>query len=223
MRLLDIGCGWGSLARYAAEHYGCEVVGLTVSQNQAKKARQLCQGLPIEILLQDYREFAKTCKRPFDAIVSVGMFEHVGSKNYRAYMEVAHRLLTDGGLQMVHTIGRDTSTRPGGDDPWILQYIFPNGQLPALAQIAAAAESLFVVEDVHNFGPYYDLTLMSWHKNFQQHWPSISKQGDQYDERFKRMWEYFLTSCAASFRQRRFQLWQVVFAKNPRAIYEPVR
>lgn len=119
-------------------------------------------------------------------------------------MEVVHRLLTDGGLQMVHTIGRGTSTRPGDDDPWILKYIFPNGQLPGLAQIAAAAEGLFIVEDVHNFGPYYDLTLMSWHKNFQEHWPSLSKDGDQYDERFKRTWEYFLISCAASFRLRRF-------------------
>ncbi|HET20225.1 MAG TPA: cyclopropane fatty acyl phospholipid synthase [Chromatiales bacterium] len=204
-RVLDIGCGWGSFARFAAERHGVEVVGVTISREQAELGRELCQGLPVELRLQDYRELDET----FDHIVSLGMFEHVGHKNYRTYLEVAHRCLRDEGLFLLHTIGKPRSGTP--TDPWIDRYIFPNGELPAMAQVAKAAEGLFLIEDVHNFGADYDTTLMAWHRNFEAAWPDFA---ERYGERFHRMWRYYLLSCAGAFRARDVQLWQIVFAKQ---------
>ena len=205
MKVLDIGCGWGSFALYAAEHYGVEVVGITVSKEQVTLANERGQGLPVTFRLQDYRDVTE----PFDRIVSLGMFEHVGYKNYRDYMKAAARCLKDDGLFLLHTIGwikSETSL-----DPWIHKYIFPNGMLPSLAQISKASEELFVMEDIHSFGTDYDKTLMAWHENFEEHWPELK---DKYDERFYRMWRYYLLVCAGSFRARKNQLWQIVFSKN---------
>jgi cyclopropane-fatty-acyl-phospholipid synthase len=204
-RVLDIGCGWGSFARYAAEHYGVQVVGITISREQAKLAQALCGDLPVEIRVQDYREV----KERFDHIVSVGMFEHVGRKNYRAYMEVAARCLRPDGLFLLHTIGKNlTNSTP---DPWIDKYIFPNGDLPSLAQISESVEDVFVLEDVHNFGPDYDRTLMAWFENFDAAWPRFR---EAYGERFYRMWKYYLLSCAGAFRARDIQLWQLVLSPS---------
>jgi len=206
MRVLDIGCGWGSFMAYAAEHYGVECVGLTISKEQAEYGKQIMQsGLPVEFRLQDYRDEHEQ----FDRIVSIGMFEHVGRKNYREYMQVANRCLKDDGLFLLHTIGKDV--RNTSPDPWIDKYIFPNGELPALSQVTDAAETLFVVEDVHNFGADYDRTLMAWHKNFEASWPQFK---DQFSERFYRMWRYYLLSCAGAFRARDIQLWQFVLSKK---------
>ncbi len=202
--VLDIGFGWGGLAKYAAEKYGCAVTGVNISQEQVRYAKEFCKDLPITILHCDYREVNGS----FDKIVSVGMFEHVGPKNYRIFMETAHRNLTDCGLFLLHTIGRNDTN--ASCDPWINKYIFPNGKLPSTAQISKAAEGLFVVEDLHNLGPHYDKTLMAWHANFQSAWPVLK---ERYDERFKRMWEYYLLSCAGAFRARDIQLWQLVFTK----------
>lgn len=204
-RILDIGCGWGALARFAAKYYQVSVVGLTVSKEQKRLADELCKGLPIEIRLQDYREI----NEPFDHIVSLGMFEHVGYKNYNTYMEVAHRCLKENGLFLLHTIGTNVSSTH--TNQWINQYIFPNGALPSIAQIGKACERRFVMEDWHNFGVYYDKTLMAWHANFNQHWPELKAK---YSERFKRMWDYYLLSCAGAFRARDVQLWQIVLSKN---------
>ncbi|MFZ2187642.1 MAG: cyclopropane fatty acyl phospholipid synthase [Candidatus Moraniibacteriota bacterium] len=204
-KILDIGCGWGSFAKYAAEKYGVAVTGVTISREQAALARTLCAGLPIEIILQDYRNI----EGEFDHIVSVGMFEHVGYKNYRTYMEVASRHLKDGGLFLLHTIGGNTSATH--TDPWIDKYIFPNGLLPSIRQIGKAIEGLFVMEDWHNFGPDYDKTLMAWHHNFNTRWPELKQQ---YSERFFRMWNYYLLVSAASFRARDNQLWQIVLSKH---------
>jgi len=214
-KLLDIGCGWGGLAAFAARHYGVEVTGVTISKEQAALAVQRCRDLPVEICLVDYR----TLTGSFDRIVSVGMFEHVGHKNYRTYMEVAARCLKDDGLFLLHTIG---NARPSPlPDPWIDRYIFPNGILPASSQVTHAYEGLFVMEDWHNFGPDYDKTLMAWHANFEKAWPSLK---GQYDERFYRMWTYYLLSCAGFFRSRKGQLWQVVLSKNGvKGGYESVR
>jgi cyclopropane-fatty-acyl-phospholipid synthase len=199
-RLLDIGCGWGGLARFAAEEYGCSVVGVNISRNQIEFAREFCAGLPVEIREQDYRQL----NEPFDKVVSVGMFEHVGPKNYAAYMRAVARCLKPGGTFLLHTIGTNVT---GPDiDPWIEKYIFPNGNLPSIAQIARASEPWFVMEDWHNFGPDYDRTLMSWLHNFRHAWPELE---DSYGESFRRMWEYYLQSCAGSFRARDIQLWQV--------------
>lgn len=201
-RLLDIGCGWGGLARFAAETYGCEVVGVNISREQIAFAREFCSGLPVTIREQDYR----LLNEPFDKIVSVGMFEHVGPKNHAAYMNAAARCLKPGGVFLLHTIGSNVT---GPEiDPWIEKYIFPNGNLPSIAQIARASEPFFVMEDWHNFGPDYDRTLMSWLHNFRAAWPKLR---DRYGESFRRMWEYYLQSCAGAFRARDIQLWQIVF------------
>ena len=205
MRVLDIGCGWGEALKFAAERYGVSGVGVTVSQEQADYARGLCHGLPVEIRVQDYREIAER----FDRSWSIGMFEHVGVKNYRSYFEVVRRCLVEDGLSLLHTIGGEASTNH--TDPWIEKYIFPNSMLPSAAQIAHASEGLFVVEDWHNFGADYAKTLLAWRHNFEAAWPRLEKK---YGERFRRMWEFYLCASAATFRARRNQLWQIVLSPN---------
>ncbi|SNT06908.1 cyclopropane-fatty-acyl-phospholipid synthase [Noviherbaspirillum humi] len=205
MRVLDIGCGWGSFMGFAAERYGAHCVGLTVSREQAEWGRRRYAGLPVEFRLQDYREV----NEKFDRIVSVGMFEHVGRKNHRVYMEVAARCLDDGGLFLLHTIGKNQ--RDSVTDAWVDKYIFPNGDLPSIGQIGDAVDGLFVVEDLHNFGADYDKTLMAWHANVEAAWPRFA---DKLGERFRRMWRYYLNSCAGAFRARDIQLWQWVLAKR---------
>jgi len=204
-KILDIGCGWGSFLKYAAENYKVSGVGITVSKEQANFAKKLCKGLKIEIRLQDYREL----NEKFDHIISIGMFEHVGAKNHKEYLQVARRCLKNGGLFLLHTIGSLTSGN--SSDPWLNKYIFPNGVLPSLKQTTGACEKLFVIEDVHNFGADYDKTLMQWHKNFIDNWPKFK---NKYDDRFYRMWRYYLLSCAGAFRARQIQLWQVVLSPN---------
>ncbi|MDT8385816.1 MAG: cyclopropane fatty acyl phospholipid synthase [Gammaproteobacteria bacterium] len=205
MKVLDIGCGWGSFMGYAAEHYGVSCDGVTISREQAAWAKERYKDLPLNFLLQDYRE----TYGQYDRVVSVGMFEHVGRKNLRAFMEVAKRCLADHGMLLLHTIGKnETHTAP---DPWIDKYIFPNGDLPALTQITRAAEGLLVLEDLHNFGVDYDKTLMAWYANFEAAWPQFS---DKMDQTFYRMWRYYLLSCAGAFRARDIQLWQFVYSRR---------
>lgn len=208
MRVLDIGCGWGSFSYFAAKHYGVEVVGLTISREQQKTAQVRCQGLPVEILFQDYR----TYEGRFDRIVSIGMFEHVGPKNYWTYLNMARRCLAPDGTFLLHTIG--TNCTEASTKTWYTKYIFPNGYLPSIAEMAKAAEGLFVVEDLHNFGPDYDPTLMAWYARFESAWPELKGTKPEYDERFYRMWRFYLLSCAAGFRARSIQLWQWVLSPN---------
>ncbi|HEX4155480.1 MAG TPA: cyclopropane fatty acyl phospholipid synthase [Acidobacteriaceae bacterium] len=205
MTVLEIGCGWGGFARYAAERYGVRVVGLTVSAEQARYAEDLCRGLPVEIRLEDYRSF----KGGVDAIVSIGMFEHVGVKNYATYFEVARRALKDDGLFLLHTIGSLDSKV--SIDPWIGAHIFPNGVLPSLQQIGRATEERFVVEDVHNFGAFYERTLKAWHGNFHAALDA-GRLPAKYDDGFRRMWDYYLLSCAGAFRARHLQLYQIALS-----------
>ncbi|MFA5996712.1 MAG: cyclopropane fatty acyl phospholipid synthase [Candidatus Paceibacterota bacterium] len=204
-RILDIGCGWGSFAKFAAKKYGATVVGITVSVEQAALARERCQGLPVEIRVCDYREVHEE----FDHIVSLGMFEHVGVKNYRTYFEVARRCLKPNGLFLLHSIGDNISRVTS--DPWITKYIFPGGVIPSVHQIGEASEGLFVMEDWHNFGPDYDTTLMAWFKNFDTAWPTLRAT---YGDRFYRMWKYYLLSCAGAFRARKIHLWQIVLSPS---------
>lgn len=203
LRVLDIGCGWGSFMRFAAERHGVHCVGVTVSAEQAALGRARCTGLPVEFRLADYR----TLDEPFDRIVSLGMFEHVGHKNHGTFMQVLRRCLQPWGLVLLHTIGRNEQGH--GTDPWIQRYIFPNGELPTIAQIGRACERRFVVEDLHNFGADYDRTLTAWHANFEAAWPRFA---DRLGERFHRMWRYYLLSCAGAFRARDIQLWQWVLS-----------
>lgn len=205
MRVLDIGCGWGSFMSYATEKYGVKCVGVTISKEQCDWAKATYPDLPLEFRLQDYRDV----RERFDRVVSVGMFEHVGRRNYKTYMRVAAECLEDDGLFLLHTIGKNCSN--SAPDPWIDRYIFPNGDLPALRQVALAMEGLFVVEDLHNFGADYDKTLMAWHQNFQQAWPQFASS---MGESFYRMWQYYLLSCAGAFRSRSIQLWQYVLSKK---------
>jgi cyclopropane-fatty-acyl-phospholipid synthase len=206
MRVLDIGCGWGGAAQFFAEKFGCEMVGITVSREQAALARERCAGLPVDIRLQDYRELDE----PFDRVYSIGMFEHVGVKNYKTYMDVVRRCLRDqDSLSLLHTIGALRTRHQ--TDPWIERYIFPNSMLPSVPQISQAAEGKVVIEDLHNFGAYYDPTLMAWKSNVDSHWDELS---GKYDSRFKRMWDWYLLSSAGSFRARKLQLWQFVIARD---------
>lgn len=206
-RVLDIGCGWGSFAQFAAEKYEVEVVGITISKKQAELARERCQGMPIEIRLQDYREMDEK----FDHIISLGMFEHVGPKNYRTYFQVVDRCLDEEGIFLLHTIGANHSNRR--TDPWTEKYIFPNSRIPSIRHIGLAIEHFFVMEDWSNHGPDYDKTLMAWHQNFSKGWDRIK---DQYSERFRRMWDYYLLMAAGGFRARKNNQWQIVLTKKGR-------
>lgn len=210
MRVLDIGCGWGGTPKFMAERYGAEVVGITVSARQAAFAKSLCEGLPVDIRLQDYR----TLKEKFDRVLSIGMFEHVGYKNYAEFMCVVRNCLKDDeGLFLLHTIGSNRTDTV--NDPWIERYIFPNSMLPSARQICDAIEEIFVLEDWHSFGAHYDRTLMAWHSNFNRNWGILS---GIYDNRFYRMWSYYLLSCAGSFRARKNQLWQLLL--SPKGVLE---
>lgn len=204
MRVLELGCGWGSFARYAAEKFGVEVTGYSVSREQVALGRELCAGLPVELRLEDYRSARGT----YDRVVSIGIMEHVGYKNYRAYMEVVDRCLAPGGVSLIHTIGSERSEPTS--DPWTHKYIFPNGHLPSVAQLARAMEGLFTFEDLHTFGPHYDPTLMAWYRNFTAAWPALKAR---YGERFFRMWSYYLLMSAAAFRARYIHLFQIVMAR----------
>ncbi|HMA84731.1 MAG TPA: cyclopropane fatty acyl phospholipid synthase [Desulfosalsimonadaceae bacterium] len=204
MTVLDIGCGWGSFAKYAAENYGAKVTGVTVSQEQVELGNRMCKDLPVDIKYEDYRNM----KGQYDRVISIGVMEHVGRKNYRTYMETAYDRLKDDGIAFIHTIGNNSSTTAA--NPWTTKYIFPNSMLPSIAQLASAMEGLFVMEDWHNFGPDYDKTLMVWYDNFEKNWPRFK---DQYGERFRRMWHFYLLSSAGAFRSRIIQLWQIVMTK----------
>jgi len=211
MSLLDIGCGWGGLVRFAAEKYGVHAKGVTLSEEQYDYAKEYCKGFDVDVQLQDYRDLDEK----FDRVVSVGMFEHVGHKNYRQYMEIVHRCLDDHSLFLLQTIGNNETAY--ATNVWIDKYIFPNGVLPSIAQLGKSIEKLFVMEDWQNFGPYYDQTLMAWHQNFTRNWESIKAD---YDQRFYRMWVYYLLSSAGNFRARAIELWQVVLSrKGLRTVY----
>jgi len=204
-KVLELGGGWGGFAKYAAEKYGCHVTSYNISEEQVKYAREICRGLPVGIIHNDYRH----AKGTYDKIVSIGMCEHIGYKNYRSFMKLANRCLKKNGLFLVHTIARDVSVTT--TDPWISKYIFPNSMLPSFKQLSKAAESLFVLEDWHNFSADYDKTLMAWYNNFTSNWNQFK---ERYGQRFYRMWTFYLLSCAGFFRARRGQLYQIVFSKD---------
>ena len=218
-RVLDIGCGWGGLAKYMAERYGVHVIGITVSDEQAKYASNLCRGLNVQILTKDYRSSDLSLMSRFDAVVSIGMFEHVGSKNYREFFEIARRHMWNNGTCLIQTIGR---IRGNGVDPWLQKHIFPNGMLPDMVEITNATRGLLILEDLQNLSTNYETTALHWEARFTEAWPSLK---DKYGEEFYRMWRYYLLSCAGSFRARNIQLWQLVFSPEdaPNQGYHSVR
>jgi cyclopropane-fatty-acyl-phospholipid synthase len=214
--VLDIGCGWGSFIGFAAERYGAKCTGVTVSAAQVAYIRERYAGLPVEPLLEDYRTFTG---EKVDRLVSVGMFEHVGYKNYRTYFERARKYLKPDGLFLLHTIWENE--RYPAIDAWQDKYIFPNGDLPSAGEITTAIEGLFVLEDWHGFGVDYDKTLMAWNANFQSHRAEMTRA---HGDRFCRMWEYYLLQNAAAFRCRHIQVGQFVLSPTGvRGGYQAVR
>ena len=203
MKLLDIGMGWGGAAKFAVEHYGVEVTGVTVSQEQFDYVKKDTQGMPITPLLKDYRDI----EGHYDRVYSIGMFEHVGARNYHNYLRVVRQVMEEDGLFLLHTIGGNFAAT--GTDSWIAHHIFPNGCIPSPKQLSKAIERNFIIEDLQNFGPDYDRTLMAWYHNVETHLEHILSL---YDERFWRMWRYYLMCCAGAFRARRLQLWQLVLS-----------
>jgi cyclopropane-fatty-acyl-phospholipid synthase len=205
-RVLDVGCGWGGALKYAAEKYGITGVGVTIAREQAEYARRSVEGLPVAIRLQDYREM----REKFDHAFSIGMFEHVGVRNYRRYMRVVRRCLHPGARFLLHTIGGLRSTNH--TDPWINQYIFPNSMIPSREQIEQAIRGIFTVKHWQCIGHGYERTLLAWRANFDRSWSRISAR---YDERFRRMWYYYLSASAAAFRAKRLDVWQVLLEPHP--------
>ena len=221
-KILELGSGFGGFGKFSTKNYSCEVTSYNISKEQIAFARKQTKDLPVKTIEADYRTAQNPKnKEAFDKIVSIGMMEHVGPRNYKSFMELANYCLKDKGLFVVHTIGRNTVLAPGLGDPWISKYIFPGGHLPAVSQITAAAEGYFRVEDVQNFGHYYDKTLMAWFENFDRAWPQFK---EEYGERFYRMWKYYLLSCAGAFRAGTICLFQVVLSKgNIGKTYEGAR
>ncbi len=207
MKLLDVGCGWGGLIKYAVENYKVEAIGITPALEQVKYLRTIGNS-KLKPIMTSYEDYKTNIQ--FDRIVSVGMFEHVGPKNYKKFFTKMEGLLKDEGLMLLHTIGTNKSTLR--NDKWIEKYIFPGGVLPSVKQIATAIEGRFILEDWHNFGANYDKTLMAWYSNFKKSYSKLNH--DIYDKRFYRMWEFYLLVCAGTFRARKNQLWQIVLSKN---------
>jgi len=217
MTVLDIGCGWGGFAKYAAQHYGVKVTGITPAKEQVAYAKKNTKGLDVKILQKDYRDMSGS----FDRIVSIGMLEHVGGKNYKTFFDACNDMLAPGGMMLHHTIGGTVKYDPRTAQ-WMRKYIFPGTYLPTLGDISKAVERTFAIEDVHNLGPDYDKTLMAWHKKFVAAYPTLDH--DRYDERFYLMWEYYLLICAGLFRSHGLQLWQIVFRRQePATTYKSVR
>ncbi|MBT3303961.1 cyclopropane fatty acyl phospholipid synthase [Candidatus Woesearchaeota archaeon] len=205
-RVLELGGGWGGFAKYASENYGVHVTSYNISAEQVKYAREICKGLPVEIIQSDYRD----AKGQYDKIASIGMCEHVGPKNYGKFIELARKCLKKRGLFLLHTIGRDVKFETGGDQ-WIKKYIFPEGYIPSLKELAPAFNNKLIMEDWHNFGADYSKTTYAWWERFEENW---HKHKEEYGERFYRMWRYYLLACAGNFRTRRLELWQIVLSKE---------
>jgi cyclopropane-fatty-acyl-phospholipid synthase len=209
-RILDVGSGWGGFLKHVAARFGCSTTGITISASQWAFTTDFCRDLPVHVLLTDYRAPRLAHEGPFDKITCIGMFEHVGRRNYRTFMTIVENLLTENGLFLLQTVGRCRTA--GATDTWMNKYIFPNGMLPSAAEIAKAVEGLFVIEDWHSFGADYDRTLMAWATNFENY---AAGTETAFDKDFRRMWRYYLLSCAGSFRARRGpQLWQIVLSKS---------
>ena len=210
LRVLDIGCGWGGLGLYLAENAGADVTGITLSQEQHAIANERAaeKGLTerARFKLQDYRDV----DGPFDRIVSVGMFEHVGVNYYDTFFRKSAQLLADDGVMVLHSIGR--SDPPGITNPWIAKYIFPGGYIPALSEVLPRIEKAgLLVTDIEILRPHYAETLKAWRQRFLAHREEVERI---YDERFERMWEFYLASSEMSFREQNLMVMQIQLTKR---------
>jgi cyclopropane-fatty-acyl-phospholipid synthase len=209
-KVLDIGCGWGGLCFEMAKQSECEVTGITLSKNQyeycIKKSKELKLDNQCHFELLDYRHL----KGKFNRIVSVGMVEHVGRKFYKTFFKKINDLMTEDGLSLIHTIG---STEPKSPpQPWISRYIFPGGLVPSGSDLIDAIEKTgLVLTDMESLIRHYDQTLKAWLERFQD---NRSKAKKMYDERFCKMWEFYLASCSAAFKYRDLLVYQLQIAKN---------
>jgi cyclopropane-fatty-acyl-phospholipid synthase len=215
MRMLDIGCGWGGLAKYAAERYGVHVTGVTLSREQVALGSIRTAGLPVDLRVEDYRDTTGT----FDRVVSIGCLEHVGHLNHRRFFEVVRERLGDRGVALVHSIGVGRTEYRSGR--FLDKYVFPMVNLPSMAQIGRAIDGLFVLDDVHNIGVHYDRTLMEWHARFERAWPGLQgRYARLLDGRFKRMFDFYLLMSAGFVRSRRAQVWQMIL--TPPGVSQPL-
>ena len=220
LRTLDIGSGWGGLGLHLARYHGASVVGLNLSPEQVKIARQRAERdkLPCEFRIQDYRDVTET----FDRIVSVGMFEHVGKAYHEAFFENCHRMLDDDGVMVLHTVGRWDG--PSDTNPWVWKYIFPGGYAPALSELATVIErSKFIIADVEVLRLHYAHTLRAWRRNFDAHRSEVLKifAGDPAlperfggAERFIRMWEFYLAGFEQFFKYYGLTVFQLQLTKK---------
>jgi cyclopropane-fatty-acyl-phospholipid synthase len=209
-RVLDIGSGWGGLGCSLAKREKIDLLGVTLSVEQLALAREKAKKQKLDkrvtFELQDYRDV----KGPFDRIVSVGMFEHVGRPNYRTYFETCARLMKDDGVMLLHTIGRMRGN--GQTDPWIAKYIFPGGYIPSLSEILPYIEEAgLMVTDVETLRLHYAETCKEWRKRFRAQWDEIAAE---YDERFCRMFDFYLAASESTFRHRRHVVFQIQLAKR---------
>ena len=209
-KILDIGCGWGSLAIDIAKSVNCEVTGITLSENQydycVKKAKKLNMENQVRFKLIDYREL----NEKFDRIVSVGMFEHVGRKFYKKFFKQIEKLLTDSGVSLIHTIG---SVNPPRDPhPWVTKYIFPGGHTPSLSEVTTPVEKAgLIISDIEVLKLHYSHTLRHWKENCIKNKAQII---EMYDERFFRMWEFYLTGCEIAFKWGDQVVYQLQLTKS---------
>ena len=208
-RVLDIGCGWGGLARWMAERHGCRVTGVNIARGQLDCARRRNGDPRVDFVAMDYRDLPAAMPAAFDKVVSVGMAEHVGRRNYRTYFRAVRSVLRPDGLFLLQTCAQDASR--SATDPWIDRYIFPGGEVPSPAQLSSGFDGLFVLEDWHAMGSHYDRTLMAWWRRFEDAWPAFRAQ---YGDRFRRMFRYYMLTCAGAFRARQMQLCQAVLSPD---------
>lgn len=211
VRILDIGCSWGSFATYASSEYGAQVISITPSRQQAIIAKKRSKGLPVKIFIQDFKDLQE--QKQYDRIVSIDMLEHVSPQNYILYFNKMAFALKKDGFFLLQTIGSHRTSAT--NNPWIEKYIFPNSHIPSLTQITKAVENRFVIEEVENFGPYYYPTLMSWFRNFNKNWKKLAVlNSEKYNDRFYRMWKFYLLSSAGFFKAGELQFWQIVLSKR---------
>lgn len=205
MKVLELGCGFGALADLMATEYGVEVTGVTLSEDQHAYAKKHFKNGKVDIRLQDYRSMTGQ----FDRIYSVGIFEHIGRNCYETYFEKCQELLKDDGIMVIHTIGfcRSGQWNHGG---WMNTYIFPGAELPTMSHFTQQFQEQWHLEDWQSFGVSYAKTLRAWKDNLNN-WQGL----EEFDQSFRRMWEYYLMCCAASFQARRTKLWQLVYTKYP--------
>jgi len=208
MKVLELGCGFGGLAKYMAENYGVSVTGCSISKEQTAIGKELCKGLPVEFLICDYMDLK--ADHEYDRIVGVGFMEHVGTFNYRNLFKLAEKALKDDGILVLHCMGVN-STTIGQSEKWSAKNLFPNGGFIKLEQLITCAEDYFMVEDLQNIGADYYKTLRAWEDNFDKGWPQLQPK---YGDKFYKMWKLYLHYAQGLLSSRQVNVYQTVYTKK---------